>query len=113
MFDKIAPFKLANYVEAGFWTTLGIAFAIAAIRRRGNVRRDCLIASFTLVLFGLSDVVEADTGAWWRPWWLLFWKGVCVLILLLLAIRAIQSSRGAAGLEESQRARSRDADRGP
>jgi hypothetical protein len=35
-----------------------------------------------LVAFGFSDVVEIQTGAWWRPWWLLVWKGACLLAML-------------------------------
>jgi hypothetical protein len=37
-----------------------------------------LIVGTLFVLFGSSDVVEAQTGAWWRPLWLLAWKGVCL-----------------------------------
>ena len=30
-------------------------------------------------VFGLSDVIEAETGAWWHPWWLFVMKALCVL----------------------------------
>ena len=33
--------------------------------------------------FGISDVIEARTGAWWRPLWLLVLKGACVIVLLV------------------------------
>jgi hypothetical protein len=29
-----------------------------------------------------SDLVEARTGAWWKPWWLFVWKAACVLLML-------------------------------
>lgn len=35
-------------------------------------------------LFGCSDLVETQTLAWWRPWWLLLWKAGCVLAILWL-----------------------------
>ncbi|KZN39399.1 hypothetical protein N480_00790 [Pseudoalteromonas luteoviolacea S2607] len=41
-----------------------------------------LCASITLIAFGVSDIIEASTGAWWRPLSLLFFKAGCVLTLL-------------------------------
>lgn len=29
--------------------------------------------------FGVSDIIELQTGAWWRPWWLLLLKAACLL----------------------------------
>ncbi|MHC4132622.1 MAG: hypothetical protein ACYSSP_06740 [Planctomycetota bacterium] len=37
-----------------------------------------IAASILLIAFGCSDFVEIRTGAWWRPWWLLVWKGGCL-----------------------------------
>ncbi len=73
-----------NYWEAGFWGAIALGFAVAAIRRRGNMRRLLLIAALTLAAFGASDLVEVRTGAWWRPWWLLAWKALCVGVMLWL-----------------------------
>lgn len=73
-----------NYWEAGFWGAIALGFAVAAIRRRGNLRRLLLIAALTLAAFGGSDLVEVRTGAWWRPWWLLAWKALCVAAMLWL-----------------------------
>ena len=77
-------FVLSNRVEAAFWGAIGVGFLIAAIRN--NRRGDALAAALTFVVFGLSDVVESHTGAWWRPWWLLAWKGGCVLVFLILIV---------------------------
>jgi hypothetical protein len=84
-------FRLSNYIEAAFWTTVAIGFALAASRRAGLARRECLIAAVTFLLFGLSDVVEAHTGAWYDPWWLLLWKALCLLSIarsLIVYVRA-------------------------
>ena len=43
-----------------------------------------MIAAVTFCAFGVSDIVEVETGAWWRPWWLLVWKGLCIVVLLVL-----------------------------
>ena len=76
-------FRTLNYAEAGLWIVVGVGFAVrAASRAGGAARRSCLAAAITLLAFGASDVVETRTGAWWHPWWLLVWKGVCVIVLV-------------------------------
>lgn len=72
-------FVLANYAEAVLWFAVGVGFAIAACRRPSR-RRAWLVAAAAFIAFGVSDVVEASTGAWWRPWWLLGWKAACVIV---------------------------------
>ena len=70
-------FESGNYIEAALWVTIGAAFVVAIILRRISTRVG-LLAAATFAGFGLSDVVEVQTGAWWRPWWLLLWKAACV-----------------------------------
>jgi hypothetical protein len=78
-------FVSSNQIEALFWILIGLAFAIAALRQRDVNRNRCLQAAVAFVVCGLSDIVEARTGAWWRPWWLLVWKvGSFVWLGLLL-----------------------------
>lgn len=91
-------FRTGNALEAGLWIAIGVGFAVygrLGIRRddaasggRGAAgsRRRCGFAFLVFVAFGLSDVVEMGTGAWWRPWWLFAWKAACVLALLVLLI---------------------------
>lgn len=38
-----------------------------------------IIASLAFIAFGISDIIEASTGAWWRPFSLLVLKAVCVV----------------------------------
>ena len=82
-------FQISNYIEASLWSSIGIGFAIAAFRRKGvaytgSGRRQCRLAALHFILFGISDVVEAHTGAWYRPIWLLLWKSACVVGLTTL-----------------------------
>jgi hypothetical protein len=89
--DPVGPitdlFRTINYIEAGFWTVLGIGFAVRGATSGDRVaRRICVTAAATLFAFGASDVVEAGTGAWWHPWWLLVWKGACVVVLAGLMV---------------------------
>lgn len=81
--------EVYNYTEIGIWCAIGVVVAIMATRRTGTARRDGLIASATLLAFGLSDYAEIRTGGeWWTPWWLLAWKATCVIVLLALLLRA-------------------------
>ena len=85
-----------NYVEIGIWCTIATVVAVVALRRTGPARRDGIVAAVTLFAFGLSDYAEVKTeGEWWTPWWLLLWKGACVLALLALLLRARLRQRSA------------------
>jgi hypothetical protein len=70
---------LWNALEAVLWTTMGLLFAIKSSLHAGGARRRGLITACVLIVFGISDFVELHTGAWWRPWWLLVWKILCVV----------------------------------
>jgi hypothetical protein len=81
------PEVIGNYIEAGFWILIGLAFLVRNRRLRPPYFALPIGAGITFVLFGCSDVVEAQTGAWWRPWWLLLWKGACLLALAYCYLR--------------------------
>ena len=79
------PYRLLNDAEAVLWLTLGIGVLLRLLLRPAVGRRAWLAAlRVTLLLFGSSDVVESHTGAWWRPWWMLVWKGACLLAFAAL-----------------------------
>jgi len=77
-------FRAGNHAEAVLWILVAVVFGVFAIKRRGLARRRCAIAVPVFFFFGMSDVVEVHTGAWWRPWWLFAWKATCVLGMLWL-----------------------------
>ena len=83
-------FQISNYIEAGLWISIGIAFTIAALRQTGPARKHCWIAAADFVLFGISDLVESQTGAWYKPWWLLVWKGLCLLVFAWLLMKYLE-----------------------
>ena len=68
-----------NEIEAGLWFAIALALAICLRMRRPW--RWLLPLSFAV--FGVSDLIEVQTGAWWEPWWLLAMKATCVLVFLL------------------------------
>jgi len=69
--------SVGNAIEACVWFILAAVAYVAGLRQV-DIRRIAWTASVALTLFGLSDLVEIQTGAWWRPWWLLVWKGLCL-----------------------------------
>jgi uncharacterized membrane protein HdeD (DUF308 family) len=81
---------LFNLVEGFFW--IGLAVWILLSTFISSKHHKALLAVI-LILFGISDFVEMATGAWWRPWWLLVWKALCVLIGLILIILIFKSEK--------------------
>ena len=79
-------FRFANYAEAALWVIIGAGFLASAARARA-ARRSKLVTALVFILFGASDVVEANTGAWWDPWWLLVWKGACIATFFALLVQ--------------------------
>ena len=83
-------FVYSNYVEAGLWILMG-ATALFKTRRRATG----WVLGISLVLFGVSDIVESRTGAWYRPWWLFAWKAACVLATLIGGVTLLRERRHA------------------
>lgn len=77
-------FVLANYFEAALWIAIGL---IVLVRRRGRLG---MSLSGALFAFGISDIVETRTGAWYEPGWLLVWKCACVGFILVLTIKLVR-----------------------
>lgn len=97
------PAQLFNWFEAAFWLLLAIVVVVVGVRRAraGRSRHPRLhaVAGPTLAIFGISDIVEVYTGAWWEPWWLLLMKGTCLAVLVgcglvLLRDRRVKVQRG-------------------
>ena len=74
-------FVTLNHLEAGLWCAIGLAFAVVGVRASGRTNRRCYLLAAVFLAFGVSDIVEAQTGAWWRPWWLLAWKVGCLYVM--------------------------------
>lgn len=86
-------FEIINDVEAVFWFIIGLVFLARGMMATVTYRRYCLIVGVAFMLFGVSDVVEAHTGAWWRPWWLLGWKASCLFVLVFILVGYVRSRR--------------------
>jgi hypothetical protein len=73
-----------NYLEALIWFLFAIGFAVNAGKTSGTTIINRLITTLIFLLFGGSDIVEVQTGAWWSPWWLFVWKASCVVSMVIL-----------------------------
>lgn len=72
-----------NYCEAVFWVVVSLVVLIAAVESSRQVKKTAFIAVPILFLFGVTDIIEVYTGTWWKPFWLLLWKGLCIAILVI------------------------------
>lgn len=88
LMDVLAIF---NSFEAVFWMAVGIVVFWKS-RLSSEHQRLGLIAAGWFVLFGVSDIFEVFTGAWWRPWPLFALKASCVTALITCGINYRQSS---------------------
>lgn len=72
---------IANYVEAGVWIVVAALLAANAVGSAGRVLRNLALLSVAFAVFGISDIIEARSGAWWRPLALLIMKSTCLLVI--------------------------------
>jgi len=70
-----------NVFEAAIWFTMATWFLYLALRRRSTLKKAFLVFSVTLYFFGVSDIIETQTGAWYKPFGLFMLKAVCVLCI--------------------------------
>jgi|UniRef100_UPI0037844476 hypothetical protein len=68
-----------NHAEAGLWFVIALILAFRGRRQRPW----SLLLPPAFGVFGISDLIEAQTGAWWEPWWLFVMKAACVLVFVL------------------------------
>lgn len=79
-----------NLVEVFLWSTIGIVFLVKS--RKAKWRSRTILIGILFIAFGMSDAVELQTGAWWRPWWLFVWNAICVVSLTAFGIRRYKES---------------------
>ncbi len=68
-----------NGCEAALWLVFAVAVTVRYCRSDIGPRRWSQLTAVFFVLFGISDVIEIQTGAWWRPPGLLVLKVICLV----------------------------------
>lgn len=71
-----------NIAEALVWIVIALVIAARASFARADRRRIGFIASAAFLAFAGTDLIEANTGAWYRPLWLLVYNVVCVAFIV-------------------------------
>jgi len=71
-----------NLCEAALWVTISAVLLFQFFQAKAGARPFSWLLPFAFLLFGISDLIEVQTGAWWRPWWLFVLKALCVLVFL-------------------------------
>jgi hypothetical protein len=74
--------NIGNLIEAALWTVISLVFACRAATAEPSFRRVFAMLAAAFLVFGISDLIESRTGAWWRPPWLFVMKAACVLVFV-------------------------------
>jgi hypothetical protein len=70
-----------NLVEAALWFVIAVVLARRAVKG-GDAGKIYAKLAPAFLVFSVSDVIEAHTGAWWRPPWLLVMKLGCIAVFV-------------------------------
>jgi hypothetical protein len=94
-----------NGCEAGLWSLLAAFIGVRFRKSDAGLRRLSWMTAALLVAFAVSDVIEMQTGAWWRPVGLLILKGVCLaltgcFVAMIRRMRAVKNVDASAGVRE-------------
>lgn len=84
---------LLNRIEAILWLAVSIALLLRALARKFRripISLELALLIPTFAIFGFSDWIEAQTGAWWKPWWLLLVKSLCVAVFMFCLVSAFK-----------------------
>jgi hypothetical protein len=84
-----------NFAEATLWIVISIVLFVKRLKSEPAEAKLQLIAAIAFLLFGFSDLVETQTGAWWRPWWLFVWKACCVIVLVGTLVAHLRAKKSA------------------
>jgi hypothetical protein len=81
----VSGVQIFNALEAAFWFALAALAGTMGHRTAGFTRRRQIVMTGLLAAFGVSDLWEIYSGAWWQPTSLLVLKAVCLCGLLATA----------------------------
>ena len=82
-----------NQFDAALWFAISAVLFYHWITAKTKPRPFHLSLVLAFAVFGLSDVIESHTGAWWRPWWLFVMKLACVIVFFQAWMKYLRSKR--------------------
>lgn len=75
---------LFNGFELILWTTIGLFLLSGRLRSQSRIRE--VTAGITFLAFAISEAIEMQTGAWWKPVGLLALKAGCIVTLATIGV---------------------------
>lgn len=82
--------QLSNLLEAFVWFSIAAILLVKSRSARIHART-VLVLAVSFAIFGLTDLIEIQSGAWWRPTWLLALKALCVVSFVLCHVRYLRT----------------------
>lgn len=78
-----------NYIESGLWFAIAVGVILKAwhLGWHSPYLGLSLRTAVTFVAFGVSDLIEAQTGAWWQPFSLLVFKAGCIVLFVVYFVQ--------------------------
>jgi len=71
--------KSGNLIEAVLWFAVSLVFVGKTVWATGRLRLVFALLAAAFAVFGITDLIESETGAWWRPLWLLALKAMGII----------------------------------
>ena len=93
--------EIYNWVEVILWPSVGLACLIGTFCKQGKIPGQIWLLALAFAVFGLSDYIELQTGAWWKPWWLLAMKVGCTSAFILVGLSHYRSERARLNSEKA------------
>ena len=75
--------NIFNSFEIALWSTIGVALLITSRKAPIKLKKLARLSACAFLAFAISDYIEIQTGAWWKPWWLLCLKAACIGVFLV------------------------------
>lgn len=76
-----------NVCEGFLWLGLALALAVRSRTATPPTKRLGFVAAAAFAAFAGTDFVEARTGAWYDPPWLLAYNIACIAVLAICFLR--------------------------
>jgi hypothetical protein len=102
------PETVFNGFEAALWLAFAVVVVVRFREADAGTRNISRVMAAFFVLFGVSDIIEMKTGAWWRPPALLVFKGVCLIGLTACFVSMLRRHRTAKRTSDVDQNQDRD-----
>lgn len=82
MLERMPVHTIFNLCEAVVWVTIAFTLAWRSSSAHPSLQRVGYVAAAAFFVFAGTDLIEAKTGAWYRPLGLLLYNAVCLTVIV-------------------------------